>query len=82
MAVSPLPQSPATSSIADAAKVKGLAVRNLAQGAAESPAAASEVSGGADPITAGDIAEQLNEEVRRKYVKGERLVCRSRTRLG
>ncbi|KAL2010130.1 hypothetical protein VTN00DRAFT_5937 [Thermoascus crustaceus] len=70
MAVSPVvPRSPSvsTTSTTTAAKVKGLAVRNSVngQGSVDSPAPAPQVE--------RELAEQLNEDVRRKYVKDKKL---------
>jgi cyclin-dependent kinase 7 len=65
MAVSPIvPRSPsaATTSSGTAAKGKGLVVRNLVHDRATSPSTATH---GGRVLT-----EQLNEDVRRKYVKG------------
>lgn len=65
MAVSPIVSpspSTATVSTTTAAKGKGLVVRNLVQDTAPSPSSA--------PQRECELAEQLNEEVRRKYVKG------------
>lgn len=65
MAVSPfVSRSPSavTTSTTTAAKARGLAVRSSAngQGTVSSPA----------PAPQAELAEQLNEDVRRKYVKG------------
>ncbi|KAL1983924.1 hypothetical protein VTN96DRAFT_9777 [Rasamsonia emersonii] len=68
MAVSPIvtpSPSAATVSTTTAAKGKGLVVRNLVQDTATSPSSA--------PHRECELAEQLNEEVRRKYVKDKKL---------
>lgn len=63
MAVSPIDSpSAATISTTAAARGKGLVVRSLVQDTTTSPPTAT--------YGERELAEQLNEDVRRKYVKG------------
>lgn len=72
MAVSPLiPRSPLSGSVATstASKAKSLAVRSGIQAAPESPLNSA--------TAASELAEQLNDHVRHKYVKGVKLFLTS-----